>query len=205
MIQSANWVLASITQAAHNRYMDGASTDRFRNLIILAKEGDQTAFGLLYEEWYAPLYRFILVRVTSKEIAEDLVQDVFLKVFASLDRFEIRAAHPLGFLYTTARNTIIDYHKKKKPERLDEETAGEIPDEHVRGPQRDAEVAWDVGLLGIALRTLTREQQDVIMLRLIEQRPVKEVAEMMNKSEEAVRQMQVRALRSLKVQFLQNE
>jgi RNA polymerase sigma-70 factor (ECF subfamily) len=181
--------------------MEGSAPDRFRDLIAKAKTGDQAAFGLLYEEWYAPLYRFILVRVGGTEIAEDLVQDVFMKIFAHLDRFELRAAHPLGFLYTTARNTIIDYHKKKKPERLDEETAKEIPDDGVRSPEFEASLSSDVVQLGEAMRTLTREQQDIVTLRLIEGRSVREVAEMVGKSEEAVRQMQVRALRSLRGYF----
>lgn len=185
--------------------MDRSSTDRFRELIEKAKGGDQEAFGLLYEEWYAPLYRFILVRVTAKETAEDLVQDVFLKVFASLDRFELRAAHPLGFLYTTARNTIIDYHKKKRPERLDEEAALLIADEDANNPENDAALSFDIASLGEALRTLTREQQDVVMLRFTEGRSVRETAEVMGKSEEAVRQMQVRALRALKQHFQVHE
>lgn len=167
----------------------------------LAKEGDPGAFSSLYEEWYAPVYRFIILRVKEREIAEDLTQDVFLKVYAHLDRFEMRAAHPLGFLYTTARNTIIDYRKKRKTERLDELDIPDIPDTNMPTPQETASVSWDVGHLREAMDVLTEEQRQVITLRLIEEKPVKEAADIMDKSEEAVRQLQVRALRALRTYF----
>jgi RNA polymerase sigma-70 factor (ECF subfamily) len=181
--------------------MDRSAPDRFRDLISKAKAGDQAAFGLLYEEWYAPVYRFVLLRVGTPDIAEDLVQDVFMKVFSHLDRFELRAAHPLGFLFTTARNTIIDHHKKKKTERLDEDTAGNIRDDMSPSPEAHAALALDVVQLQGALKHLTQEQQDVVALRFMEGRSVKEVSLIMGKGEEAVRQMQVRALRSLRAYF----
>lgn len=181
--------------------MDRSSADRFRELIGLAKDGDQDAFSALYSEWYAPVYRFVLLRVKEREVAEDLTQDVFLKVYAHLDRFEMRAAHPLGFLYTTARNTIIDYRKKRKTERLDTLDMPDIPDANMRTPQQDASIAWDTGHLKEAMQALTEEQQQVLTLRLIEEKPVKEAAVIMDKSEEAVRQLQVRALRALKGYF----
>ncbi len=181
--------------------MDRSAADRFRELIGLAKDGDQDAFAKLYEEWYTPVYRFIILRVKEKEVAEDLAQDVFLKVYGYLDRFEMRDAHPLGFLYTTARNTIIDYRKKRKTERLDEMDMPDIPDTTMPTPQESASLLWDTGHLREAMETLTEEQQHVISLRLIEEKPVKEAAAVLGKSEEAVRQLQVRALRALKTYF----
>jgi RNA polymerase sigma-70 factor, ECF subfamily len=181
--------------------MDRSAADKFRELIGLAKAGDPDAFGQLYAEWYAPIYRFIILRVKEHEVAEDLAQDVFLKVYAHLDRFELRAAHPLGFLYTTARNTIIDYRKKRKTERLDELDIPDIPDTNMPTPQEDASLSWDVGHLKEAMGALTPEQQHVITLRLIEEKPVKEAAKVMGKSEEAIRQLQVRALRALRTYF----
>ncbi len=181
--------------------MDRGTPEEFRDLIQKAKEGDTDAFGRLYEQWYTPVYRFILLRVTSKEVAEDLTQEVFTKVFVHLDRFEMRAANPLGFLYTTARNTVIDHHKKHKSESLETLEMVEIHDETARSPELDASLGLDVQRLHGAMRTLTREQQDVILLRFIEEKPVKEAATIMNKSEEAIRQLSVRALRSLRTYF----
>jgi RNA polymerase sigma-70 factor (ECF subfamily) len=184
--------------------MDRTAADRFRELIGAAKGGDESAFGELYQEWYAPVYRFVMLRVKDKEVAEDLTQDVFLKVYNHLDRFEMRAAHPLGFLYTTARNTIIDFRKKRKTERLDEMDMPDIPDTNMRTPQEDASASWDVGHLKEAMEVLTDEQQSVITLRLIEEKPVREAAEILGKSEEAVRQLQVRALRALRAYFAEH-
>lgn len=173
--------------------------------MVKAKAGDTAAFGELYTLWYTPVFRFILMRVKSKETAEDITQDVFMKMYAHLDRFELRAAHPLGFLFTTARNAVIDHHKKKKPQSLEALEIGDIEDEAMRDPQENAEIANDTDRLREGMKGLTREQQDVITLRLIEEKSVREVSEIMGRSEEAVRQLQVRALRALRAFFMKYE
>jgi RNA polymerase sigma-70 factor, ECF subfamily len=172
--------------------------DEFRALIARAKEGDSAAFGELYQKWYAPLYRFILARIYEETAAEDLTQDVFMKLFAHLDRFEMRDAHPLGFLFTSARNAVIDYRKKKKSPSLEALELPEPADETARSPEEDASLRIDSAHLRAALLKLTDEQQLIVTLRLIEEKPVREVADALGKSEEAVRQAQVRALRALR-------
>lgn len=170
----------------------------FREYVTRAKAGDSIAFGKLYEAWYTPVYRFVLARVKESEVAEDITQDVFMKIFAHLDRFELRDANPLGFLFTTARNTIIDHYKKKKATSLEALELGDIEDESVRSPQTDSALRLDSEHLASALLKLTEIQQDVLQLRLIEERPVRDVAHLLGKSEEAIRQTQVRALRALR-------
>lgn len=172
--------------------------DEFRELIVQAKAGNSASFGQLYELWYTPVFRFVLSRVSVKETAEDITQDVFMKTFTHLDRFEMTSANPLGFLFTVARNTIIDHHKKKKAGSLEALELGDILDEDAQSPEHEASVRIDKGLLGEALLKLTDIQQDVLHLRLIEEKPVKEVADMLGKTEEAIRQTQVRALKALR-------
>ena len=170
----------------------------FRELLTQAKAGDPDAFSKLYDAWYTPVFRFVRLRVRETELAEDLTQDVFMRMFKHLDRLELTSANPLGFLFTSARNAIIDQHKKKKATSLEALELGDIEDEAARSPEDLSSLRLDSALLAEALQTLTEEQQAVLQLRLVEELPVREVAGILGKSEEAIRQTQVRALRSLK-------
>lgn len=172
--------------------------DEFRTLIAKAKDGDSAAFGELYQKWYSPVFRFVAMRVGDRTVAEDLTQDVFTKLFAHLDRFELTAAHPLGFLFTSARNAVIDYHKKKKSPSLEAMELPDIKDDSAKTPEEETSLSLDTKLLREAMEKLTDEQQLIVVMRLIEERPVRDVAQALGKSEEAVRQAQVRALRSLR-------
>ena len=173
-------------------------SQEFRELLTKAKAGDSDAFSNLYKVWYTPVFRFVRLRVKDAEIAEDVTQDVFMRMFKHLDRLELTSVNPLGFLFTSARNAIIDQHKKKKATSLEALELGDIKDESARSPEYESSLRLDSSLLAEALQTLTEEQQTVLQLRLVEELPVREVALKLSKSEEAIRQTQVRALRSLR-------
>jgi RNA polymerase sigma-70 factor (ECF subfamily) len=88
-----------------------------RELLRRAKEGDEGAFGALYEIYYTPVYRYLFLRSRSKADAEDIAQTVFVKVYASLERFEIHE-EPLCYFFSVARNALIDFHRKKTRKRI---------------------------------------------------------------------------------------
>ena len=101
-------------------------------LVAKAKQGDQEAFGILYEEYLTPVYRFIYFHVRHKNEAEDIAQNVFVRALGAIARYEEQGTAFSTWLYTIARNLIIDYWKKK-PDVLVEDpalTLGNIPDEH---------------------------------------------------------------------------
>ena len=99
------------------------STIDAAKLMDQAREGDQGAFSLLYEQYATPLYRYIYFRVTRKEDSEDILQTVFLKAYRALPKFRNQGKNPLSFFYTIARNAIIDYRRKKKDVRSEEHTS----------------------------------------------------------------------------------
>lgn len=171
----------------------------FRDLLLRAKGGEEQAKAELFEGWYTPVYRFILARVTEREVAEDLTQDTFMRLFESLPRFTETASQPLAYLYTIARNATIDFHKKKKSSRLDEEEAPLIPDEDAVSPEHAAGVSLDSKRALAALAHLSEVDRDVITLRIMGDFSAREVAEKIGKSEEAIRQIQSRALKKLRV------
>jgi RNA polymerase sigma-70 factor, ECF subfamily len=170
-------------------------------LMAKAKEGDHQAFTILYEMYFTPIYKYIYVRVSDKLEAEDLAQEVFLKVFKTVGRFNVTGSSPLSFFYTVARNTIIDAWRKKRDvvirdeEHRDEmfeslEDKEDLPDEVFEKNQNAVKLHDAIG-------KLTREQQEVVTLKFIDGLGNKEIAEVLGKKEDAIRQLQSRALKAL--------
>ena len=168
-----------------------------RALMRLAKEGDSRAFNKLYRLYFTPIFRYIYFRVKTKETAEDLAQEVFLKVYRSLAVFKATKASPLAYFFTVARNTVIDYWKKKKDILTDDLESFKAVDK-AKNPAEMADIKIAGETLQKAVKKLTEEQQEVIVMKFISDLPNKEIANLLSKTEEAVRQIQCRALKALR-------
>lgn len=171
-------------------------------LMQKAREGDTEAFGELYKFYFTPVFRYVYFRVRNKEDAEDLVQAVFLKVFQTVSNFRDKGKNPLAYFMTTARNTLIDHWRKKKDIILENnhEIFTKIPDS-ARNVQEEAEQRDFSKEISASMKNLTDEQQEIIVLKFFSDLNNKEIAEITGKTEEVVRQMQVRALKALKKYF----
>ncbi len=170
-----------------------------RQLIIDAKNGDTKAFGSLYELYYVPVFRYIYIRTTQRQLAEDLTQTVFVKAFENIGRYQATASPPLAYLFTIARNSVIDHWKKKKDILFQEEDAAvsNIPD-HRQDIAHHAEIKSSADKIKEAIAQLPPDQQDVVTMKFINELNNKEIAETLGKSEDAIRQLQSRALKTLR-------
>ncbi len=169
-----------------------------RPLFARAKKGEEEAKERLFTLMYTPLYRFILSRVGGRETAEDLTQDVFVRLYEALPTFEERGLNPMAFIYTIARNATIDFHKKKKAVRLEVLDLPDIQDDNAPHPEKEAIKGEDSARALSTLLLLREEEREIITLRVMGGLSAKETAHIVGKSEEAVRQMQSRALRKLR-------
>lgn len=167
-----------------------------RKLIEKAREGDKEAFGKLYELYYLPVYRYIHFRIDKKEDAQDLVQIVFLKVYQSIERYQERGKEPLSYFFTVARNTVIDYLRKKRELKLYEDS--NIEEREKDNPEKISEVNEEARIVGNAIRNLNEDQKEVILLKFMAGLSNTQTAEQLNKKEDAIRQIQHRALKILK-------
>jgi len=93
---------------------ENSSKNNPEKLMERAKNGDAEAFSRLYEIYFAPVFHYIYLRVKDKETAEDLMQDIFLKIFRSIRNYQKEGISPLAYFFTVARNRVIDYWRKKK-------------------------------------------------------------------------------------------
>jgi len=174
-----------------------------RRLVQKAKSGDSDAFAQIYDAYIERVYRYIYFRVTDDASAEDLTSQVFLKAWENLDRYQIGNSPYLAWLYTIARNLVIDYYRtKKETVNLDDavhlKTDGPSPDDEVQG-------RFEVQALRAAMHFLTDEQQQVLILRFIAGLSTEQVAGIMDKREGAIRALQMRALQSLSRHMLEKE
>ncbi len=168
--------------------------------IARAQNGDGEAFGRLYDQYAPALYRFIAVKVSTKQEAEDLMHEVFLSAWQKLPTFE-EQGFPFGsWLYKIARNRTIDYYRTKKvAASIDDEEGGfdQLPDHNVK-IEAAVDQQFDIDAIKGALNQLNPEQREVIELRFMAELSPVEIAGIVGKKEGTVRIIQFRALKKLK-------
>ncbi|MBS3749977.1 MAG: sigma-70 family RNA polymerase sigma factor [Anaerolineales bacterium] len=170
--------------------------DDEKKRIQRAQCGDKEAIAALYDQHYEAIFNYLYYRVGHLSIAEDLTADVFLRMIDNLASYKDQGRPFLTWLYTIARNRVIDHYRKedgKNPLPIKEERiAGStgIPRQHVQ----DQEMSF---CFTKALHHLTENQRRVIIHKIIDQRSTRETAKLLQKSEGAVRSLQYRALEAL--------
>lgn len=151
---------------------------------------ERTRFAELYEQTFERVYAFVARRVRDRAEAEDVVSEVFTKALQAIDRYEDRGRPPVAWLYTIATNAMRDRARQAGREVQLEECDAPAVDEDV---ERRA-------LLFRLVDTLPQAQRDVIVKRFAEQRSIADVARQMGRSEGAIKQLQLRAIESLRAQ-----
>ncbi len=179
--------------------IDNQSNFDNRSLLEKVAEGDQKAFEELYETCLAPIYRYCYARLGRKEAAEDITQIVFAKAWQARRQYEHRNRPPLAYLFTIARNAIVDHIRRKEPIPVfnAEQLLLTLPDD-TQTPARIAEQREAIEYTDKALRGLDSDQCETILLRYIADLPYAEIAIIMGKSEENVRQIVSRALKAMR-------
>jgi RNA polymerase sigma-70 factor, ECF subfamily len=166
-------------------------------LVTRAQQGDPTAFATLYEEYSPLVFRFLRRRVEgSEEVVEDLTEDVFLKVYEKLDRYVERGLPFTAWLYRIAHNHLVDYMRSRPRYMASSlDTVAEVAERHSLS---DFGRVLDQHTLGPTLARLTPEQRRAVELRFLQGLSVAETAVTMERSEEAVKKLQARALANLR-------
>lgn len=85
--------------------------------IERARAGDRQAFAGLYTRYYHEVFRFVLVRVTDRHLAEDITSETFLRAFAAMERYAPTGADVGAWFITIARNLIIDHFRSSRVRR----------------------------------------------------------------------------------------
>ncbi|GAC1413369.1 MAG: RNA polymerase sigma factor [Candidatus Doudnabacteria bacterium] len=171
-------------------------TEKEKALILLAKQGNEQAFGQLYELYVDKLYKFIFYRVSHKEVAEDLNEEVFIKAWISIKT--VKADSFSGWLYQIAKNKVIDYYRQKKITVDLEDIQNVLESDQDLSDETNTVI--DRKLFMKVLKELSPEQQIIIKLKFIEDMDNAEISDLISKSEGSIRVVQHRAI--LKLQDL---
>jgi RNA polymerase sigma-70 factor (ECF subfamily) len=167
-------------------------------LVARAQDGDTTAFGEIYDRYVDQVFAYICRRVGNRDVAEDLVGDVFLRAYRRLSTFQWQGVDLGAWLMTIARNRVHDHFKSARF-RLERPT-DEVRDDVSPAPE-DPErvtVARDMArALGAALERLKDDHREVIELRFVHDLSVAETAAILERSIGATKALQYRALRAL--------
>ena len=166
-------------------------------LTLQARRGDKDALREIYSSYYTPIYQFIRMRTDSINTAEDLAADVFLELVAACRRGKGPQQSLRGWLFRVARHTIYDHYQ------VGGEFTETVLDDWLPIPADDQPESQFMRTLRIetaqeAIRQLTVDQQEVLILRFGQMLSLQEAADIMDKKVNAVKQLQLRALQSLR-------
>ena len=155
-------------------------------------------FSKIYDQFVDRIYRFIFLKVSSRDVAEDLTSDTFLRCWNVYKNDQKGIENNQAFLYKIARNLVIDHYRSKGKAKIvpiDDypiiDTSGNIPESMNKKSDMDNVRAVLAGLNN-------SDYQDVITMHYVDDLSVPEIAEIMDKSEGTVRVLLHRALKSVK-------
>ena len=173
-------------------------------LLSAAMNLDERALSELYDRYETKIYSYIYRRTGQQPLAEDLTAQVFLKMLEALHGGKAWHSSFSGWLYRIAHNLVIDHYRRRD---RDQQVAIDDAPVLIAGndnPVRVAEQHLETDKLRSAISRLTDEQGEVVCLRFLEGYSINEVANMMDKTEGAIKALQYRAVATLR-QLLENE
>lgn len=169
-------------------------------LLLRLKKQDPDAFAQLYDLYVSSIYRFVFFKVPTRQDAEDITSETFLKVWQYIMENQQTVKNLKSLLYTTARNLVIDFYRRKSQGEIvrDEEMMFQIEDGRQQNFLSQIDAKADVANLELVLRQLKDEYREVVVLRYIEELSISEIAIILNKSKGSVRVLVHRAIKVIK-------
>jgi RNA polymerase sigma-70 factor (ECF subfamily) len=169
-------------------------TDADERRLVEAAQRDPSKFGDLYERHFNRVYAFVVRRTRDRDAAEDVTAEVFHKALAGLAQYEWRGAPFGAWLMRIAANALRDRAKRAGHDEP-------LPDEAASGARpvdRELDEAERMAAIFRFVDQLPSDQRAVIYERYVEERSIREVAARLKKTEGAVKQLQQRALQTLR-------
>ncbi len=192
-----------------------------------ARQGEQEALGQLYDAYLPRLYRYCLSRVGNETDAEDLAEEIFLKVLGAIDGFQWQPVGPKGaqapgdavgaqapgdmagervpfgaWLFRIAHNHVVSFHRRAATRgpvsELSEQLAGTLSD-GARGPAELAVTRLTIEEVFAAVRLLPDAQREVILLRFASGLSIAETADVLGKQLSNVKVLQHKGVQKLKL------
>lgn len=166
-------------------------------LVARAQGGDTDAYATLYDTYAKKIHSYLRYHLNNRaDVAEDLAADVFMKALEKISSYQFNGVPFSAWLYRIAHNHLIDYLRaqpKRQGVSLDDCLGVDDP-----SAERSLDQTLTQEQLAGAFDGLTDEQRQVIVYRFLQDRSIADTAQLMRKNEDAVKQLQVRALRNMR-------
>src|SRR3982074_436660 len=170
--------------------LPAASPDTTETLIQRCVQGDQSAWDLIVAQYWRKVFNVAYKFVGKHDEAEDLTQDIFLKIFKSIGTFD-RRANFQTWLISVSRNLCIDHYRSVRREReaIDRGVGAseQTPVSDAPGPLEAIEQQDRVALLREAMRALPKSLRTAVMLRDIRELSYQEIADELDLPEGTVK------------------
>ena len=181
------------------------STDKEEILLIENAKSDPESFGKLYDKYYDQIYRFCLHRTANIDVAQDITSEVFTKVLKKLWMFRWKNVAFSAWLFKIANNEINSFYRKNKHSFVDiDDYSEKIPDEdkvadfNLNAEEKELSEKKTFLSLHNSIKKLDLKYQEVIVLKYFEDKQIKEISEILGKSEGTVKSLLHRGIKNLK-------
>ncbi len=166
-----------------------------KKLVISCQDGNVDSFGKLYDKYIKKIYDFIYYKVGSREVAEDLTQQTFLKALRKIENFNASHGYFSAWVYKIARNSVIDHYRTAKYN-------SNIEDMWDLGSKENVEIdihnKLKIENVRKYLNKLKPEQRELVVMRVWQGLTYKEISEILGKSESSCKMMFSRVIGKLR-------
>jgi RNA polymerase sigma-70 factor, ECF subfamily len=166
-------------------------------LVQRAQKLDSEAFAQIYEAYFDKIYRYLVVRIRNEDEAEDLTQQVFIKVLQSIGAFKSKGVPFSSWIYRIAHNLMVDFMRQQNKKSTVDIDGLQLPFTG-EDPQQKIEMQVDIEEMKKAIQRLTASQQEVLCLRFTGELSIAQCADIMGKSEGAIKALQHSAVLALR-------
>ncbi len=176
---------------------NNVTSDHLTKLALRMKRGDRRAAEALYDDLLPKVYGFLFVRTGKREIAEDLAQDVFVKLVEKIGMFSEDRGRFTVWFWQITRNVLIDHYREKK-----ETPFSVFDDEAVEGmavvEMPDIEKRMRYGTLKEFVAGLQDDERELFELRYAAEMPYHDIAALLGRSEGSLRVAAMRLKEKIK-------
>ena len=173
-------------------------TSRLKAVVKRATRGDRAAAGELFDHFHPRVYRYAMSKLKNEQEAEDVAAETFAKVLRDLDGFKWRGGGFEPWIFRIASNLVNDHFRRSAREQpRDEALFSDAPSTDA-SPEEMAALGESIEEMQVLIERLTADQQEVLSLRFAGGLDTEETARVMGRKTNAVRQLQFRALETLR-------
>ena len=177
-----------------------------RSLILLAKEGNESAFRELYENHYERVYRLAYRYSKSQQDAEDIMQDTFIKAFKGIKKFDFDISTNFSaWIYQICVNCSFDFHRKRKKRKVNQTASlSDVhwePEAQNSSPEKMAITNQAIAQINNALDVLSPNQRIIFELRHRQHKALKDISDRLQCSPSTVKKQLERAIAKLRNQL----